>query len=125
MYICRLAPFWDFSVGSPWLYVGLHSSHVLLFGTYFLFNLWMIQRDALTVDLLKPDDKKRYLRYVELSFRAKIYLLFGTPVLWRAFLMPARHYIPLNGLEYEHEQMSHGDELRDYANFQWFTLENV
>ena len=124
IYLCRDAPFWDFVFGKPWLYVALHFAHVVLFGLYFVFNMWAIQRDVLTLELLKMDGKMRYTRIVNMSFSAKVYLLFGTPVLWRALLLPSRNYIPLNGLEYEHEAMSHNDSLESFNKFVWNTWKN-
>ena len=121
---CRNAPFWNMMFGSAYAYIFLHFAHITLFGLYFLFNIWAIQRDVLTVELLKMEGKKRYKRIVNLSFTAKIYLLFGTPVVWKALLFPCRNYIPLNGLEYEHESMSQTDSIEFFGKFNWYTLEN-
>jgi len=47
------------------------------------------------------------MRIVRLSFNAKLYLLFGTPSLFKALLYPNLTPLPLNGLEYEHEENLH------------------
>ena len=106
------------------MFIALHFGHVVMFGPYFILNMWMIKRDVLSVELLKSKDKVRYKRIVHLSFSAKIYLLFGTPVLWKALILPARNYIPLNGLEYEHEKMSQPDSLEDLMAMNFYTWQD-
>jgi hypothetical protein len=46
---------------------------------------------------------KRYTRIVNLSFRAKMYLLFGTPNFLRAFFGLRLKPVPLSGFEYQFE----------------------
>jgi len=105
IYMSRHAPFFHKAYGSPHIWVLLHITKVLAFGLYFAYVIWAVNRDVVTIDLLMMKDKHRYTRVVQLSFNAKLYLLFGTPSLFGALFGPCLEPLPMNGIEYEHEQI--------------------
>lgn len=121
IYVCRKTPFFNLAYGSPHLWVLLHITKFVAFGCYYLFVMWEVQRDVVTVDLMQMKEKVRYTRFVALSFSAKLYLLFGTPSFVRAMLFPCIGELPLNGLEFEHEVIQ--GNVNDMAsNFDPLTL---
>jgi hypothetical protein len=101
--ISKKSPIFYKAYGSAHLFVVLHITKVILFGLYFAYCMWALQRDVVTLDLLYMKGKLRYSRLVQLSFSAKLYLFFGHTSLLKAMIWPCLGPLPLNGTEYEHE----------------------
>lgn len=75
----------------------------------------LINRDLTSFDLFYRSKKdKRYLRFMGLSFNAKLWLIFGTPNLIKASFYPCLNLPPLSGLEYSVET--------EVTNFKEFTM---
>ena len=101
----------------------MHSTKTLAFGIYYVYCLWALNRDIVTIDLLYIKNKVRFTRIVKLSFPAKLYLVFGTPNFLKAMIYPCVGALPLNGLEFEHEEI-YGYTNEMLANFDIYKLKD-
>ena len=54
------------------------------------------------------------MRFIKLSFKAKLWLLFGTGNLFHASFAPLLNLAPLSGLEYSVESW-----VTDFKDFNW------
>jgi len=80
-----------------------------------MYNLMLLNRDLTSFDLFYRCKKdRRYLRFMALSFPAKLWLMFGTPSLFKASFYPCLTLPPMSGLEYSVET--------EVINFKEFTL---
>lgn len=102
-YTCWNAPFTTLLYGGKWPWVFLHVLKAQAFFFYTLICLWMMQRDTVTFELMYMHGKSRFTRFVQLSFKAKLYLFFGTPNLFEALFFPCLGVLPISGIEFEHE----------------------
>ena len=74
------------------------------FALYYLYNLWIIERDLTSFDLFfRKKDDHRYPRFQRLDFNTKLWLLFGTQDLFLATVGPCLRPPPLTGIEYSCE----------------------
>jgi hypothetical protein len=79
----------------------------LTFSAYTLFHYYLIYKDITTIELLSFFSKgKDVWTYPRRRFSTNLYLLFGTPNLFKAMVYPLLDTLPISGFEYQHEVWS-------------------
>lgn len=107
---------WNRVYGSAWIFVAFHILNFLGFALYFLYNLYLVNRDLTSFDLwFRTKESMRYTRIIGLSFKAKMFLCFGDVKLWRVLVSFDIKSTPLTGLEFAHES-----ERRSFDNFNMY-----
>ena len=119
IWLGRNSPIWYQAFSWTWAFVFMHSLQALGFIGYYLYNLMLVNRDLTSFDLFYRQKKdKRYLRFMNLSFNAKLWLIFGTPNLFKASFYPCMRLPPLSGLEYSVE--TEVTNFKDFSILQYF-----
>ena len=116
IYLVSHTPIWYQTVGSSWVFICMHSIFAFGFFAYYLYNMWLVNRDLTSFDLFYRQDKaRRYIRFIQLTFDAKLWLLFGTPSVFQASFYPLIGNLPMSGLEYTTEtQVTNFDNFNPY-----------
>jgi DHHC palmitoyltransferase len=69
---------WNRVFGSAWIFIVFHIVNCIGFAIYFLYNLYLVNRDLTSFDLwFRTKESRRYTRILELSFKAKMFLACG------------------------------------------------
>jgi hypothetical protein len=65
IYTCRDSGLWHHAFGNAWVFVAMHSFMGFFFFTYFMYYVWLVNRDLTSFDLFYRQEKdRRYTRFV-------------------------------------------------------------
>ena len=94
--------------GSPWIWVFLHINFTIAFTLYSIYNLWIVYKDQTTIEIINLYSSNKYVpKFTRRSLRLNMILIFGASNIFKALFYPLLNVLPMNGLEYEFENLNH------------------